>query len=685
MARYSIGDGLPAVLAADGCHAALLNYFDDNRGIFEMIAKIVPADKRKIMKKRLSMKDRILEEKLSIISQLSLRDKINYFVVENGQHEYSLELNLIFFVLDELGLEEQDIIDPDIVLSKKYIWLDLIFSEAERSKIYINNPTTLLNCIESVYLFLDENNALSDEQIKLAAIAVFCLASWFDSALPIVGFIERYPESKPLFNGLLEYINRAAEALSFSGYKGVNDPGLGRAIERLQIEAAFIRCVEPMLKNKEQTISELLFCLSSLSEIAVVFSNRLTFLQKEESIHVMNYGIGFAEKIYDEYKTFLTVPFKERSIDPKFVSKKKAISAIISNASSLKEGSSLMKLCGMEYVNLNKINKELNEIGEQIRQITEKKECLLAKSGNDFPDMNKMNKLYDDYTQKSNLLIDTAASAFLDCFDDGAYSAEASKIKEGCDQISSQNQLMIDSVKGFASTSEPSGEIEENDLPPVDTKTVSSLKTELDELYEHHHLLEQTNKELEEKLRAELLKNAVLTDANDRMKSSSQTTNAISSADMDALRTVCATPHQATPEMLLTAYSILYPDRLVVLPSAYRSAIGSATFKHSKKLSSLLITLVTDYLDAINGGQPDAKARELLGSSYSAKESETVLSNQSLRSYREFNVEGETVLMIQHLIIGVADAVSETIRVYFKIIKGIVHIAYCGGHLPLRQ
>ena len=94
---------------------------------------------------------------------------------------------------------------------------------------------------------------------------------------------------------------------------------------------------------------------------------------------------------------------------------------------------------------------------------------------------------------------------------------------------------------------------------------------------------------------------------------------------------------------------------------------------------------MTGYLDAIKGGQPDAQAKAMFGGAYSAKESETVMGNPELRSYREFEVNGEKTLMLQHLTIGVSNSASDTIRVYFKIIDGVIYIGYCGEHLPLRQ
>lgn len=136
-----------------------------------------------------------------------------------------------------------------------------------------------------------------------------------------------------------------------------------------------------------------------------------------------------------------------------------------------------------------------------------------------------------------------------------------------------------------------------------------------------------------------------------------------------------------TPEDMLNFLSISYPDRVVVLDSAMASAKGSATFKQVTKLGILLNSLVTEYLDAISGGQPDANARHILGDALRARESDSVLGNARLRAMREFVYNGEKRVFHKHLAIGVKPGVAFSIRIYYEILDSKVVIGWCGEHL----
>ena len=147
---------------------------------------------------------------------------------------------------------------------------------------------------------------------------------------------------------------------------------------------------------------------------------------------------------------------------------------------------------------------------------------------------------------------------------------------------------------------------------------------------------------------------------------------------MEALRT-------PTPEKCLQILESTFPDRIEILESAWKSARESDKFKHVQKLADLLLRLSTDYYKKISSG-PDSEARRVFGpNEFSAQESESVRNNDELSRKRTFEYRGEPVQMYRHLKIGVADNVSETIRVHFywdSDRKKIV-IGYCGPHLPI--
>jgi len=143
---------------------------------------------------------------------------------------------------------------------------------------------------------------------------------------------------------------------------------------------------------------------------------------------------------------------------------------------------------------------------------------------------------------------------------------------------------------------------------------------------------------------------------------------------------------EAILEEALKLIEFLYPDRVIVLESALNSARDSAVFEDRARAFQLLLTLVTEYYVGLVEGNGDATARTIFGSSYSARESETVESNRRARRLRTFHYKGEGIEMMRHLKIGVADNKINTLRIHFhwdsddqKIVIG-----HCGKHLDHR-
>lgn len=108
-------------------------------------------------------------------------------------------------------------------------------------------------------------------------------------------------------------------------------------------------------------------------------------------------------------------------------------------------------------------------------------------------------------------------------------------------------------------------------------------------------------------------------------------------------------------------------------------------FVYGRQLLDMLKRLVTEYRDKLSEGGDNA-ARQVFGKNeYSAKESETVMSNKAMRRERTFDYDGEEVEMFRHLKIGVADDETKTIRVHFHwdAEREKIVIGYCGGHLTI--
>jgi hypothetical protein len=134
-------------------------------------------------------------------------------------------------------------------------------------------------------------------------------------------------------------------------------------------------------------------------------------------------------------------------------------------------------------------------------------------------------------------------------------------------------------------------------------------------------------------------------------------------------------------ETSLRTIATIFPDRVIVLDSAYESAQDSSAFRHRKKAFSLLWTLCTDYWKALTSGHGDGEAKQCFGAAFAAKESETLSS--AGRRRRTFTYGGAEFLMEKHLKIGVADSKAETLRVHFEWLgdRKQILIGYCGGHL----
>lgn len=137
-----------------------------------------------------------------------------------------------------------------------------------------------------------------------------------------------------------------------------------------------------------------------------------------------------------------------------------------------------------------------------------------------------------------------------------------------------------------------------------------------------------------------------------------------------------------TLEQSLTLISALFPDRIVVLESAYDSAQESCMFRHSKKAFELLWNLANGYWEALENGKGDMHAKTVFGhNAYAQNEGEALSSGGKKR--RTFMYRGQDLEMHKHLKIGVKDSAAETLRIHFEWLadeKRIV-IGHCGKHL----
>lgn len=136
----------------------------------------------------------------------------------------------------------------------------------------------------------------------------------------------------------------------------------------------------------------------------------------------------------------------------------------------------------------------------------------------------------------------------------------------------------------------------------------------------------------------------------------------------------------------LAIVEMCYPDRVLVLDTARRSAERHTTFKYPLEACQLLMKLVTEYYQALKSEKSDEEARQAFGrTEYASRESENLSRNG--KKARRFYIDGiGYVEMMQHIKIqkgGITDALS--FRCHFAWrhdLKKIV-IGHCGEHLPL--
>lgn len=136
----------------------------------------------------------------------------------------------------------------------------------------------------------------------------------------------------------------------------------------------------------------------------------------------------------------------------------------------------------------------------------------------------------------------------------------------------------------------------------------------------------------------------------------------------------------------LRTIALLFPERVIVLDSAWKSARHADAFNNPRKAFELLHTLCSQYWDALVSGKSDAEARAVLGTALSARESETVEKNRKARSLRTFTYKGKPIEMMMHLKIGVKDSTAETFRAHFEwdADDRRIVIGHCGKHLDHR-
>ncbi|MFZ7337038.1 hypothetical protein ACLS0R_12350 [Comamonas jiangduensis] len=137
-----------------------------------------------------------------------------------------------------------------------------------------------------------------------------------------------------------------------------------------------------------------------------------------------------------------------------------------------------------------------------------------------------------------------------------------------------------------------------------------------------------------------------------------------------------------TLEQSLSIIQTLFPDRIVVLDSAFSSARESESFLYGKKAFNFLWKLAVGYWPAMAKGVGDSEGYKVFGSKNYAQNEGSALTSEGKRR-RIFDYKGREIVMEKHLKIGVKDSAAETLRVHFEWIDAdkVLVVGHCGKHL----
>jgi hypothetical protein len=260
---------------------------------------------------------------------------------------------------------------------------------------------------------------------------------------------------------------------------------------------------------------------------------------------------------------------------------------------------------------------------------------------------------------------------------------------------SARQHIAPKTVRRISESRERRRELERRLKDVHETGEQADLVKFLQEAYNEHAgrigALEQENDELEvalgdrdDQIRALEYQNANLTTALAGIPQRGASDLGFDVEVREALRAVLdRTP---TPKEALVAVSALYPERLIVLDTAWKSAEESAAFQRGGDAFELLTSLAGSYWESLHDGIGDSEARSVFGSAFAATESESVRNNKRAKRLRTFSYDGEDVEMMAHLKIGNKDSVAETLRIHFywDSDKEKLVIGHCGKHLDHR-
>ena len=154
--------------------------------------------------------------------------------------------------------------------------------------------------------------------------------------------------------------------------------------------------------------------------------------------------------------------------------------------------------------------------------------------------------------------------------------------------------------------------------------------------------------------------------------------------DSEKIATILS--RKLTPSLCLNVIQELFPNNIIVLPSAFDSSMKISQFKNCPKLLLSLHKLCTEYRVAFLE-KGDNEAKKVFGDNYAANESETVENNKELCEKRTFDYMGERIKMFKHISLGNSRDKNLSLRIHFHADNqnNKIVIGHCGEHLPIKS
>jgi hypothetical protein len=493
--------------------------------------------------------------------------------------------------------------------------------------------------------------------LELAMQAAWALSTIANNPIVLTTILAVHPEYQTYFEGL-RWIPTEIDDEQDCAYNDilkdldVYDPKFNQFLDRNQQVSIVLRAKYTKLGSRMTDLVDIVSSIENdsgigeftakLAEVDASVSEIKSYLSTTSTVLIDN-SVASIKDVENSYKELLV---KANALHPEDEFRDASWSELYNVIEKNREHcpDELIKKLGTYFVSKD-IQGLINVIVDQVDEVQSINEYINKLSIDGVKNRVVLSKKFTEYDDKL-----TVVATGIDYFAKN-FSAAIEKINE---------------IKTPKKTQAPI--IENNELNK--TKVLLNLEIEKCTLLESNiETYKQEKIQLAEQLKKEQLKTASVNYVD---KSISSGDNWIREQMLNGEFTIAH---------VLSAAEALYGDRIVILDSV-KSSARSVVFKRPGRLSELLFQLCDEYAPSIASGIPDTEARKCFSANaYAAGESDSTLSIARLKKIRMHDYNGTKYLFEQHLRSGNSSNATQSLRVYFKIIDGVVVISHVGEHL----